>query len=327
MRRAFVLFCAVLVALFSARFASAHGLRSAFLEIEELAPGSASVHLRVTKAGEIVPRSDCTLKERSNEDNASNAPLGTDRAFSMTCPDGTLSGHEVSIDGLGTDVDDGVVWLQSLSGKTISHVLTARSPAFTIPRGESSALQTAREYVGLGIVHIATGYDHLLFLALLALSVRRLRPILWAETAFTLSHSISFSATALGWIRVSQSAAECCIALSLVLLAIDAKQQPSDSTPTRRIAGLAFVFGLVHGLGFAGGLREIGVPEHDVAAALVGFAGGVEIGQVAFLLALVGILHLAERARFFARATSIGTWSAGAIAAYWLILRLHQLLP
>jgi hypothetical protein len=165
-----------------------------------------------------------------------------------------------------------------------------------------------------------TGYDHLLFLLLLVLLLRRARSVLLAETAFTLSHSLSFSATALGWIHVSSVGAEACIALSLVLLAaeIDLRGPPADAWTGAR---LALVFGLVHGLGFAGGLREIGLPEHAIAPALLSFAAGVELGQVAFLaLVLVG-LRCARDARVLPRARWAVVYAAGSISAFWLIER------
>jgi hypothetical protein len=123
-----------------------------------------------------------------------------------------------------------------------------------------------------------------------------------AETAFTLSHTLSFSASALGWVRVSAPAAEACIAVSLVLVALDAGRAARDASRRApgddawKTAGLAFAFGLVHGLGFAGGLTEIGLPSSAVPAALIGFAAGVEIGQVAFLAIALAVLAVLERA-------------------------------
>jgi hypothetical protein len=172
----------------------------------------------------------------------------------------------------------------------------------------------------LGVVHIGTGDDHLLFLLLLVLLLRSARSVLLAETAFTLSHSVSFSATALGWIHVSSAGAEACIALSLVLLAaeIEPRGPPADAW---RGARLALVFGLVHGLGFAGGLREIGLPERAIAAALVSFGAGVELGQVAFLALLLGGLHLMRDARMLPRLRWAAVYGAGSISAFWLIER------
>src|SRR5262249_44334900 len=148
------------------------------------------------------------------------------------------------------------------------------------------ALDVAAEYVERGVVHIMTGADHLMFLFLLVLLLKtKLRAILLAESAFTLSHSISFSLTALGLLKVAAPAAEACIALSLLLLALDVG---GDKVTGPRSAALtALIFGSVHGLGFAGGLRELGLPDRHVATALVGFGAGVELGQIVFLAAVI----------------------------------------
>src|SRR5262249_1603286 len=151
----------------------------------------------------------------------------------------------------------------------------------TIPRTEG-AIGVARSYVLSGLRHIAGGADHLFFLALLVLVLRRVRAVLLAETAFTVSHSLAFAATALGRIHVRPAPVEACIALSLVLLATDVSQDGAERSVWRG-AGTSLVFGLVHGLGFAGGLRETGLPDRHVAVALLGFGTGIEIGQVLFL--------------------------------------------
>jgi hypothetical protein len=143
---------------------------------------------------------------------------------------------------------------------------------------------------------------------------------LWAESAFTVSHSVSFAATALGWIRVSPTAAEACIALSLVLLALDLGRGAIPSV--RKGAGTAFVFGLVHGLGFAGGLREVGLPDHEVSVALLGFATGIEIGQVTFLAGVLIAVSWIERRPQLRWVESGLATLIGGISSYWLIDRL-----
>jgi hypothetical protein len=125
-------------------------------------------------------------------------------------------------------------------------------------------------------------------------------------------------------VHVSPAAAEACIAVSLVLVALDVGQPRPE--PTRRTAGLAFAFGLVHGLGFAGGLAEIGLPSEAVPAALAGFAAGVEVGQVAFLALVLGALALiARRPRLDAAAVRLGGYGVGGIGCFWLFERLGAL--
>jgi hypothetical protein len=318
--RAFVSLCVLVWLMAVSSAAMAHGLRSAFLEVEELEGGRATVHLKVTRpAPGLVLTSDCQVNA------ASEAAFALDRVFELACRDGTLVGHELTLRGLDSRVNDGVVWVRHLDGNQSSHVVSRASPSWTVP-GAPSAWVVSRDYIRMGVVHILTGLDHLLFLVLLVLTLKSMGKIFFAETAFTLSHSISFAVTALGWIRVSQVAAEACIALSLLLLALDAVNP--DAKPMSRLGGAAaaFVFGLVHGLGFAGGLREIGLPEHAVGTALVSFGGGVEIGQVLFLLFVLGVVRLGALTRFWKRIETGVVYAAGTLAAYWLIARVVQIL-
>jgi len=312
-RAAFLLLVLPLTAL--AKPAGAHGMRTGYLEIVEVERGHATVHLRTTTSDallDLAAEPGCTL------DAAGDAPSPFDHAWLLDCPGG-VTGHALSLRGLGTLVSDVVVWTSFADGTTSSRIVKADDPRFELRSG-ASGWTVVRQYVGLGVVHIVTGYDHLLFLLLLVLLLRRARSVLLAETAFTLSHSLSFSATALGWIHVSSSAAEACIASSLVLLAADVRVRGSPA-PAWRGARMALVFGLVHGLGFAGGLREIGLPERAVAPALASFGAGVELGQVAFLALVLGGLHLVRHASALPRFKLAALYAAGSLSAYWLLER------
>ena len=151
--------------------------------------------------------------------------------------------------------------------------------------------------------------------------LRPFRPVLARVGAALL---VVFSASALGWVHVSATAAEACIATSLVLVALDVGRPVRDAP--WKTAGLAFTFGLVHGLGFASGLAEIGLPRTAVPAALAGFASGVEIGQVVFLLIAVSTLARFRRIPGLARATEqAGAYAVGGIGWFWLLQRLGAL--
>ena len=305
---------------------SAHGMLSAYVEVIERTPGLALVTVRaqVPVTGlRVVADAPCTI-EAAGESGGAQA---------LVCP-GTVSGASLRIEGLGTILSEAVVFTSLADGTSSSTLATREHPTCTLPIAGASALGVARQYVGLGIKHIATGFDHLLFLVGLVVVLRRVRAVLLAETAFTLSHSISFSASALGWVRVSPPAVEACIALSLVLVAIEATRGPMSKSPadtqgaTLRGAGLAFVFGLVHGLGFAGGLAEIGLPARAIPSALAGFACGVEIGQVAFLavvLALFALVQRIPRASASRALAMAATYAIGGLGSYWLIERLRAL--
>jgi hypothetical protein len=150
------------------------------------------------------------------------------------------------------------------------------------------------------------------------------KAVLVAESAFTLSHSVAFTATALGWIDVPSAAAEAAIALSLVMLALDAHR--SQVAPRRRMsaqagARLALLFGAVHGLGFAGGLAELGVPRDARLPALAGFACGVEVAQLAALLICVGVNAMAARFTLSRPLTSVTTYAVGISGSFLFLDR------
>jgi len=303
------------VGLSAARPAAAHGMRTAYIEITEAAPGRARVAIRgkVPVTGvELTAAAPCAV--------AATAGAG----LQLACPDG-LAGARLGVTGLGPIASEAVIFVTLAGGATASTCVTPGNPRWTIPGGgDDGMLGVAGRYVALGLEHIATGADHLLFLLALVLCLRTLRAVMLAETAFTLSHTLSFTASALGWLRVSATAAEACIAVSLVLVALDVGRPQRDAS--WKTAGLAFAFGLVHGLGFAGGLAEIGLPATAVPAALAGFASGVELGQVAFLLIAVSVLRLAERMPGVARAAvRAGAYAIGGVGCYWLIERLGAL--
>ncbi len=294
-------------------------MRSAYFELEEVAPGQVLARFKLlVPASEVTPvfPAGCSVVSRSDGPPSDGvAP----QLYRLACR-APLRGARVRVEGLGGTIPEAVVLALFRDGTSASHLLTGGAEVWEIPEVDA-VWPTLREYVRLGVEHILLGADHLLFLALLVLILQRARSVLLAETAFTLSHTASFTATALGLVRIPAAAAEACIALSLVLLALDVGRP--ERRPTDRVAAaLAFGFGLVHGLGFAGALREIGVPEGNVMVALAGFGLGVELGQVAFLLAVLGAVSIAQRAPWYGRAVSAGTYAIGGVASYWLIERV-----
>jgi len=321
MRRALAVGLMLVSVALSSR-AHGHGMRTAYLELSEGDGGTVLATWRTTvPAPGVGPR----LVEGCESLGDSSEPNGTTvRTFSLRC-DGGLGGRRVAIDGLGPVLTEAVVRVLRPDGTVLSRVLTASAPAWVIPTAQSWT-QVGAEYVRLGILHIATGVDHLLFLLALVLYVRRPRDVFLTETAFTCSHTLSFSAVALGWIHAYAPAAEACIALSLILVALDIGDPEAERRAAWQGPAIALVFGLVHGLGFAGALSEVGLPDHAVASALVGFGLGVEIGQVVFIvLVMLGLAALARTARaprLVPRVALAGSYLVGITGSYWLLQRL-----
>jgi hydrogenase/urease accessory protein HupE len=296
----------------------AHGMRTAYLELRESADGGVLGTWKVTvPAPGVVPRlgEGCTLIG-----DAPPSAAGEPRTFAARC-DGGLGGHRIVIDGLGPVLSEAVVRVLRADGAVLSHVATPDAPAWVVPAAQSW-IGVAGDYVRLGVHHIMTGADHLLFLLALVLYVRRPRDVFVTESAFTISHSASYSATALGWVHVYAPAAEACIALSLVLVALDVGDPEAERRAAWQGPLIALVFGLVHGLGFAGALSEVGLPDHAVASALVGFGVGVEIGQVVFLVAvMLAIFALSGRVPQKSLALA-GSYLVGITGTFWLFQRL-----
>lgn len=295
----------------------AHGMRSGYLEIDEVEGADPLVRLRVTQPELVATPSivGCTLTALSG---TSVDIDGLSRSYRARCTGG-LAGASIAITGLGIDLEEAVVRVVTRDGDVHAGVLTAANPRMVVPRSEDAAAAMTR-YLSLGVDHILGGLDHLLFLLLIVLHLRRPRSIVVVETAFSLSHGIAFAATATGWIQVPAAPVEACIALSLVLLALEVG---NPALTTRTTAALALVFGAVHGLGFAGGLRELGVPEAHLAPALLGFGLGVEIGQLLFVLAAWTVLSLGMRWRLRSseRAFRWVVLVCGSLATSWLFSR------
>ena len=321
----FVVFLVLLLGLVCPREIHAHGMRTAYVELVEHAPGQAILRFRATVEGPAAPEipAGCTTKNATT-DTSGKTLVREGSSFVLHC-DGPLAGRDFGVIGLGTEISEAIVWVSQHDGTTSSHILSAAQPTIKIPSG-SAVRTTLTEYMPLGMKHIFAGADHLLFLLLLVLLLRKAKPVILAETAFTLSHGLSFSAAALGWIHVSKEATEACIALSLLLLALDVERKDKAAPSSESVALLALVFGLVHGLGFAGGMAELGMPTQNVGWALLGFGLGVEVGQIAFLAVALVAAHFLRRSRFSFHGAIVLTYFAGGLAAYWFLDRVRDCL-
>ena len=189
-----------------------------------------------------------------------------------------------------------------------------------------SAIALAGTYFVLGAEHILLGIDHLLFVLGLLLLVRGLVPLVKTITAFTVAHSITLGASVLGYIPLDRAPIEAAIALSIVLLAreIVVADRGLVHLTHRKPWLVAFLFGLLHGLGFAGALGEIGLPPPAIPTALLFFNLGVEAGQLAFVLALLALHRLVRGAlaELAPRLQPVLGYGIGALATLWLVERL-----
>lgn len=217
-----------------------------------------------------------------------------------------------------------------LQGSTRVVVLPPERTSWAIP-AEPTLFAVVRSYLALGVTHILGGLDHLLFVAGLVLLAGGGRRVVLAVSGFTLGHSVTLSLAALGILRIPVPPTEAAIALSILFLAREALQPEGRSLVRRYPLVISALFGLLHGLGFASALGEAGLPEREIAWALLCFNLGVEVGQLAFIAVLLGastlIARLARKHEVDAAAWRVSPRSAAAYligvpAAFWLLQRL-----
>jgi hydrogenase/urease accessory protein HupE len=240
---------------------------------------------------------------------------------------GGLEGRAVRFDSRVVANIDVLVRYRSADGVEQVRRVTAGDPVFRIaPRAGS--WEVIRSYTLIGIEHILAGADHLLFVLALMLIVRDLRRLLATVTAFTIAHSITLGLATFEIVRVPGPPVEAVIALSIVFVACEILRMTRGERglAAQRPWLVAFLFGLLHGLGFAGALAEVGLPQDAVPLALACFNLGVELGQLAFVALCLGLGLLARRLAFVeqrqASLRTAMTYAIGGIASFWVFERI-----
>ena len=222
-----------------------------------------------------------------------------------------------------------MVEIEWLDHTRLLRIASASAPSFSVYGPTQGSLRFLKpiifDYTRLGIEHILTGFDHVLFVIALALLVRSRRRLVATVTAFTVAHSLTLASTALGLLSVPAAPVEATIALSIVLVCAECLR-PADSLTQRAPWLVAFAFGLLHGLGFASALEEIGLPEQHLPSALFCFNLGVELGQLAIIGLVLALRELAARLKWQRPALVRSVvYAMGGIAAFWSIDRIRAL--
>jgi hydrogenase/urease accessory protein HupE len=247
--------------------------------------------------------------------------------LNIACPGG-LNGRTIAIDGLAATMTDVLVRIEFADGRTWTQRLKPSVPAAVIPK-IASRLQTAGVYLKLGVEHILTGVDHLLFVLALIIITRGGWKLVKTVTAFTISHSITLTAATLGFVHVPQRPVEAVIALSIVFVAAEILHgwRGHEGIAARMPWVVALTFGLLHGLGFAGGLSDAGLPQGNIPLALVFFSFGVEAGHFLFVGTVLLVIAMARRAMRPVPqwAELVPPYAIGAVAMFWVIQRIAVL--
>jgi len=323
-------FAVVLLMLAEVQTAYAHEVRPGYLELRQTDAGMYAVLWKVPAVGElrlsIHPRFPENCRPVGEVTSYRGSDSYTER-LSIACPGG-LNGRTIAIVGLGATMTDVLVRIEFADGTAWTQRLKPSVPAAMIPE-TVSRLKTTGVYLKLGVEHILSGVDHLLFVLALIILTRGGWKLVKAVTAFTLSHSVTLSAATLGFVHVPQRPVEAVIALSIVFVATEIvkSRRSIQSITVSAPWTVAFCFGLIHGLGFAGGLSDAGLPALHIPTALLFFSLGIESGHFLFIGVVLFLIALTRRVRIpFPRwAELVPPYAIGTIAMFWVIQRLTAL--
>ena len=322
---------ALLLALAAAAPAEAHQFAPALLEIAELSADEAQVSwkqpaIRVqgSQLRPVLPV-EC---EGIGDPQVQREGSGLRARWRIRCPEG-LTGKSVGVEGIAGSQADVLLRITLRDGRRIRHVLKAEAPSFRID-ADSSRAGVFRDYAELGVEHILLGSDHLLFVLALVLLVGWGRSLLWTITSFTAGHSVTLALASLGVVHVPQAPIEAAIALSIYFLAVELTGvRLGRKTLTQRAPwAVAAGFGLLHGLGFAGALADVGLPTAEIPLALFSFNVGLELGQLAFvgavLLGAAALRRLPVAWPQWSRA--LPAYGIGTMATFWFLERAVSLM-
>ena len=323
----FVLACSV-----GAPSARAHESRPLYIEVDESEPLLFSVQWKIPPSVDTRNAPSVTMPAQCTPTSDAPSGRGSLRRQTYRCAtDPAGKPIAIAYPAFNPSVSS-LLRMTRLSGEKHSLLASPGETELIIPDKESFA-SVARDYLRLGVRHILEGYDHLLFLVCLLLIAGTGRRIIITVTGFTLAHSITLALSALGVVRVPIPPVEAAIALSIVFLAVEIVRGDRNSLAYRYPIAVSSSFGLLHGFGFAAVLGETGLPQTEIPTALLFFNIGVELGQLAFIAAVIAIY---QAMRVVGRTMldkdlsldalrplqTPAAYAVGILAAFWMIERV-----
>jgi hypothetical protein len=330
--RQLALFCCAVCALAAVLLAApaqAHEVRPAYLQIDQVGPDRYAVTWRTPLLSGMPLPVVLTFPEEVGTvsgPGVQELPGSLLERRVIQAPGG-LAGRRIDFTGLQATITDVLVRVAVADGQATTTMVRPSRPWIEI-EADQGPLAVAAAYLRHGIEHILFGFDHLLFVASLMLIVRDWRVLVETITAFTVAHSITLALATFGLVTLPSGPVEAMIALSIVLVCVEAVRLRRGET-SLAIAWpwvVAFAFGLLHGFGFAGALVDLGLPRGDIPLALLCFNLGVEVGQLLFIAAILAVTASIRRIFAIPRQAPIAAaYAIGIIAAFWGFERLDAI--
>ena len=231
----------------------------------------------------------------------------------------SIQGKVITLKGLSR-VTDALISIRFLDETKFEGLATINTPSIIVPK-EVSLYPT--NYFWLGVEHLLSGIDHMLFVFGLLFLVVGINTLIKTITAFTLAHSITLTLSVIGWVSLPQASTEAFIALTLIYLALEVGDQHNyKSTPWV----LAFGFGLLHGFGFAGALTDIGFGSENLLFSLFFFNLGIEAGQLMVLPVFGLLVWLLNNTKLKEVGYRYSSYAIGGLGSFWLIERVLKII-
>jgi hypothetical protein len=308
---------------------SAHRFAPSLLRLFEVGDGQYNVIWKTPaqQSSDVTLRpvfpEECTVVDG---DPGTLEGTGVVSSWRLQC-EGGLLGSSIGVSGIAENQASVLFSLETRDGYFYQTVLNTEQASYTVS-GEPSSREVLRDYSVLGAEHIWGGPDHLLFVFGLLLLVGWGKRLVWTITAFTVGHSITLSLVTLGYFEYPVGLVEFAIALSIFVLALELARTDQGGLFRRYPWGLAGGFGLLHGMGFAGALAEVGLPQAELPLALLAFNIGIELGQLAFIFALVALWVTLKRwlLGHQRQLLPVGVYLLGALSAMWCIERALEIV-
>ncbi len=305
-----------------------HEVRPGYLELTDETAGQFAVLWKIPARGNAILALEAVLPESCQQMSPKfieDLPGARLQRWQVDCSPEGLNGKTVTIAGLQTTLVDVLVRVALQEGTTYSYLLKPESPSITIGNETEGSIPVSG-YLTLGIEHILLGIDHLLFVLALLLIVRGVWLLVKTVTSFTIAHSITLGLATVGVLNVPIAPVEAAIALSIVFVGAEIirARRGQSSLTLRHPWVAAFGFGLLHGLGFASALSQVGLPANEIPLALLLFNVGVEIGQLMFIAAVLVVLAVVRqlKIRWPMWIQPVPAYAIGSIAAFWFIGRV-----